>query len=205
MCTELILVLTFLCVWSNEVTAKDGSDGYKTPDFCKGFKCPRYRVVEKYEKFEVREYEPTNWATTIVDLSADVVPQSDRLYRYIRGANKKGSRMNMTLPYSLYLPTSENTDTLPLALFYLPPEFETPKPLDDSIYVYSYPATRWYVRSFKGHLKVEHYFNHARVLTTELAQLKKPFECTFCSCSIYNGLYELDDCHNEVAFMLKDI
>ncbi|XP_063297445.1 heme-binding protein 2-like [Pelobates fuscus] len=205
MCTERILVLTFLCVWGSEVTAIDGSDGYMTPDFCRGHKCPRYRVVEKHEIFEVREYEPTNWASTIVNLSCDYISQSDRLYEYIRGANEKGTKMDMTLPFSVFVPTREKTKKQPLSLFFLPSKFESPEPLDSSIYVYGYPALTWYIRSFDGISNLENCFNQAQVLAKELVHLKKPFDDTFFACNFYNGPYQLNNRHNEAALMLKHI
>ncbi|CAH2253148.1 Hypothetical predicted protein [Pelobates cultripes] len=84
-----ILVLSFLCLLGSGVTAeKEASDGFRTPDFCKGIKCPRYRVVNKYNGFELRAYEPTNWVTTNLDWSRndhDIESGFFRLYQYISG------------------------------------------------------------------------------------------------------------------------
>ncbi|CAH2253146.1 Hypothetical predicted protein [Pelobates cultripes] len=198
---ELARKLLYRC----KVTGIDDSDGYTTPDFCRGFKCPRYRVVEKHENFEVREYEPTIWAATIVDFSADITNQSYRLFKYIHGANKKGTKTEITLPFSIFVPTNKNTKHPPLASIFLPPEFEPPEPLDSSIYVFSYPALTWYVRSFKGQSNIEDFFKHARVLANELMHLKKPFDQIFGACNFYGGTDEQNNHHIEVAYLLGHV
>ena len=62
----------------------------------------KYKVVEKYNRFEIRDYAPHILAETIVegDLEGAGNKAFNRLFRYISGENRLRTKVEMTAPVS---------------------------------------------------------------------------------------------------------
>ncbi|KAL4513272.1 hypothetical protein Ndes2526B_g02030 [Nannochloris sp. 'desiccata'] len=73
----------------------------KRPWFCHGLDCPKYKVVETTDAYEVREYKEAVWATTTVETYNYAMASSigfKRLFDYIGGSNKDEVKIPMTAP-----------------------------------------------------------------------------------------------------------
>ncbi|XP_063297449.1 heme-binding protein 2-like isoform X2 [Pelobates fuscus] len=192
-----ILVLSFLCVWCSGVTDED-SDVYKTPDFCKGVKCPRYQVVEKFIGFELREYEPTNWVTTDLDWSLDdhdIDSGFMRLFKYANGTNQEGILVETGQPLMIFVPLKENKRAS--MSFFLPPEVNVPEP-SENVFLQTFAEMSLYVRTFTSPALDIDFKKNGNILARKLVSQEKTFDDSFIGCVVYDP--ETIPHRNEVFF-----
>ena len=125
----------------------------------------KYKVVEKYNRFEIRDYAPHILAETIVegDLEEAGNKAFNRLFRYISGDNRSRKKVAMTAPVSQQ-PMGENIKmTAPVGQrrvqekwavsFMMPASYtiETlPEPEDRNITLRQVPARRMAAVRYSG-------------------------------------------------------
>lgn len=115
----------------------------------------KYTVVLKEQNFEVREYEPSILAETIVDGAFDNAGNKafSRLFKYISGNNKSRQKIEMTAPVAQKAESDKIDMTSPIAQqeadggwavsFMMPSSFslETlPEPKDPKVILRQVPA-----------------------------------------------------------------
>jgi hypothetical protein len=148
---------------------------------------PRYRVVEVFEEFEVREYEPYLVAETEVTGSREEAGNAGfrRLADYIFGKNEgsrkismtapvaqqegaapAGQKIAMTAPVSQQQRPGEGPSTWTVQ-FMMPAGFtrETvPRPIDPAVVFREIPGRRMAVISYSGTWSEERYEKHLALL-----------------------------------------
>ncbi|XP_053315829.1 heme-binding protein 2-like [Spea bombifrons] len=196
-----LLVLAVVCLCSSAVTAEDeASDA--TPAFCRNLECPKYQVVKKYEDFELRAYEPTQWVSTTMKvdlLGFGMVKSFRRLFKYISGGNIESQKINMTVPVAIYVPVNVPSANATMS-FFVSPELSPPRPLDPEVYLESFPAKSVYVKSFGGYAFDYEYARQSKKLAEELTSLGIPFDNSFYVRAGYNDPFTLFNRHNEVWY-----
>lgn len=137
-----------------------------------GIEKPKYTVLEKQGRFEVRQYPPQLIAETIVD--ADFEDAGNiafkRLYSYISGNNKKKESISMTAPVSQQNLSEKISMTAPViqtpfegkyAVSFLMPSKYTletlPEPLDPSVTIKQVPAQTMAAVRYSGTWSQEKY------------------------------------------------
>ncbi|OCT77765.1 heme-binding protein 2-like [Xenopus laevis] len=201
-----LIVLSLLSLHCTAAQAEDiNLDPEKLPAFCTSYKCPRYQLVRKYEKFEHRIYNATNWVTTSLELDflgIGLVKSFKRLLDYINGQNSEGLEMKMTVPVRIKVPMSDILSTNATMSFFVPPAVVTPPtPLNPAVYVEKLPEISVYVRSFGGYALNSEYEKQAKILVKELVALELPFDNSYGTAAGYNDPLTFFNRHNEVWYM----
>jgi len=120
-----------------------------------GAKTLTYKVVESFDGFEIRKYEPF----LIVSIKTEKMVGSQGfryLFNYISGDNKEGKEIPMTAPVLNRISVEEAS-----MAFVMPEEFSKeniPKPLQEELLIKEMPSGYYAVLSFKGfnnQLKIE--------------------------------------------------
>jgi len=135
----------------------------------------KYKVLEKDNGFEIRDYAPHILAETIVegDLEGAGNKAFDRLFRYISGDNRSRKKVAMTAPVSQQ-PMGENIKmTAPVgqrrvqekwAVSFMMPASYTiktlPEPEDQNISLRQVPARRMASVRYSGFWSEERYFKY---------------------------------------------
>ena len=120
-----------------------------------GIEKPKYTVVQKQGKFEVRQYEPQIMAETVVDAGFDDAGNAAfrRLFNYISGENRTKESIEMTAPVtqksssekiSMTAPVTQRESEGKYAVSFLMPSKYTmetlPEPLDADVKLREIPA-----------------------------------------------------------------
>ena len=172
------------------------------PRFCGKIDCPSYKIAACGNGYEKRCYGPLSWVTTAArELDEkSFSPQFKRLFAYIRGANDKQEKIEMTAPV-LNMMHYNITDhkTAQDMSFWLNIE-NPPKPTDPSVKLYNSKAGCAYVRSFGGYVMSRSYWMYYN-----LYQLTKAMRADkinhILGESVYAGYdspFKLLNRHNEV-------
>ncbi len=145
---------------------------------------PKFEIVRNYGEFELRRYEPTVVAETLVTgMFADSANVGfRRLANYIFGGNKSKTKMEMTAPVSSSpgtAPAEKISMTAPvsqvgagadqwLIAFTMPSKYTIntlPEPLDPLVTLREIPAATFAVIQFSG-------FNSASLVAEKTAELR---------------------------------
>ncbi|KAE8601187.1 hypothetical protein XENTR_v10013573 [Xenopus tropicalis] len=201
-----LLLLSLLYLHGTTSLAEDiNSDAETLPAFCTSYKCPRYQLIKKYEKFEHRIYNATNWVTTSLKLDflgIGLAKSFKRLLDYINGKNSEGLVMKMTVPVRIKVPRSDILSTNATMSFFVPPAVDTlPTPLNPDIYVEQLPEISVYVRSFGGYALNSDYEKQAKILVEELEALELSYNSSYGTAAGYNDPLTFFNRHNEVWYM----
>ncbi|MCA9413006.1 MAG: heme-binding protein [Candidatus Omnitrophica bacterium] len=154
---------------------------------------PKYEVIEKFETFEIRRYDPMIVAETEVKGDFDEVGNDafDILAGYIFGKNEEDLKIEMTAPVNqtpvseaiesgtpttLLTTSSQNNsdgEAAYLITFVMPSEFtmETlPKPKDERVLLKEMPAKLMAAKSYSGSWSREKYLRHETALMEGLKE-----------------------------------
>ncbi|XP_063774225.1 heme-binding protein 2-like [Pseudophryne corroboree] len=176
------------------------------PSFCK-LDCPKYQLVEQYDKFEHRIYEESRWVTT--SLNADhymfgIMNSFRHLFKYISGENSEGLKINMTVPVLTVVPLIKPPTVNATMSFFVPHALENPPtPSDPAVYLKNSPPMSVYVKTFGGYAFDYTYSKKAKALAEELRTLGLQFDDSFVLRAGYDAPFKLFDRHNEVWFLAK--
>jgi len=158
----------------------------------------RYRVVQKFENFEIRLYQE-RYVIQVRYNSDDGGFQ--KLFNYISGKNQKSEKIEMTTPVTQY--SSGNQQIMQ---FYLPNRFDknnAPLPLNNSLEIASIKAGYFAVIRYSGFASDKNFFKHSSILKNSLKkeniQFKEPpIKAT------YNGPFTLPNLRrNEAMYLVK--
>lgn len=145
------------------------------PSFAMAIKEPKYSVLKKDDDFEIRLYEPTIVAETVVDTSDFEEASNEgfrRLAGYIFGGNKVQQKTNMTSPVTteqslkiaMTAPVeTEQRGTSVRIAFTMPSEYtlETlPVPNDSRVALRQLPARKFAAIEFSGRWTEENFRGH---------------------------------------------
>jgi hypothetical protein len=126
---------------------------------------PAHTVVERVERFEVRDYQRYVVAETFVDGSFSAVGNEgfQRLFRYISGENRAAEKITMTAPVEQETASAKIAMTAPVEqqragarwriAFVLPASYtlaNAPRPTDDRVVLAEAPPRRMAVVRYRG-------------------------------------------------------
>ncbi len=150
---------------------------------------PNYKIIEKNDAFEIREYESYIIAQMQVIGNFDEVGEQafPILFKYISGENRKGEKIEMTAPViqentkqkgekiEMTAPVIQEMDTKnsqkKFFSFVMPIKYTLatiPRPLDARISIKEIPAKKIAVRIFSGFWNEENYTENQDILLEEL-------------------------------------
>jgi effector-binding domain-containing protein len=138
-----------------------------------------YKVVEKEDRFEIRDYVPHILAETIVESDIEKAGKMafQRLFRYISGANRSKEKVAMTAPVSQEPKGEKIAMTAPVGQqnvqgrwavsFMMPASYtlETlPEPEDPQITLRQVPARRMAAVRYSGFWSEKKYLRYKKML-----------------------------------------
>ncbi|XP_045165324.1 heme-binding protein 2-like [Mercenaria mercenaria] len=173
-----------------------------------GLEKPVYKVVEKAEDYEERQYAPCKWvSTTVQDMSSEAARSTgfSRLFKYITGENEKEMKIDMTAPVATRIvpgagPNCESTFTVS---FYIPPKHQDdpPKPKSTEVFIEDFPEMNTYVTGFGGFSSDEEWIKKARELSEKVKD--KDIHQEFYFTAGYDSPFKLFNRLNEVWMVKK--
>ncbi|KAM4772183.1 heme-binding protein 2-like [Rhinophrynus dorsalis] len=205
-----LVLLSLLSFCSSVVAGEEkASDGDKYPRFCRNHKCPKYQLVKKYDTFEHRIYEASNWVTTTLELDflgLGIATSFRHLFEYISGKNSEGMEIKMTVPVRIQVP-SKNASfaNATMSLFVPPTVANPPTPKNPAVYLEHFPPKSVYVKTFGGYALKSDFEKMAKVLEKDLVAQGKPFDDSYGTAAAYNDPFTFFDRHNEVWYTVLEI
>ncbi|XP_004086039.1 heme-binding protein 2 [Oryzias latipes] len=166
-------------------------------EHCHGQPCPDYYVLEANEDFEVRQYPPTDWISTIVegpDLSAFMAARS-RLVDFC--GKLPGSDQVCQDTWPAIFTISEMTDGQKVTLSWFIPPGTNIEMSDSSVTVEHRPPAIVFASSFSGFPAVGNSQEHMDVLRKSLTKAGKIFNPHKYIGASYDGFLALSH-YNEV-------
>lgn len=146
----------------------------------------KYKVLEKRDGFELREYAPQVVAETIVqgDFSSVGNEAFQRLYGYISGKNRKAQSIPMTAPVNQEAGSEKIPMTAPVnqeqvgnewrVAFVMPADSrlsDLPAPLDPSVILREIPARTMAALTYSGTWSKKRYDKHLEILKGRMKEL----------------------------------
>ncbi|KAG7333999.1 hypothetical protein KOW79_002406 [Hemibagrus wyckioides] len=191
---EIMMNLRFCLLLMASVSLGGCSEA---PSFCLGYDCPVYTVVNTYESFEERLYEPSQWITTDIasTRASDVQKGFWKLYYFMQGKNKDGKKITSRPVVVSVNDASENGVSIS---FFISAGIVLPEPNDETIKKKDLPASRVYVRVFGGIATEDDAIENVQKLKKDLQVAGKPFDDTRFEAAGYDALWKLVNRHNEV-------
>lgn len=202
-----LCLLACVFLFASAVWAADDSDG-TPPPFCHELDCPKFKVVNKTDAYELREYPAATWVSTklesrLLDIAEPTMFM--RLFNYISGENKDAVKINMTCPVRVrIIPGSAFGKTNFTMSFFVPFEYQSkssdgaPKPTNPDVFIDPAPATRVYVAQFSGFAISPIIAAKAKTLTDTLAAEGVNVEQDYYFFAGYDSPAKLTGRHNEV-------
>ncbi|XP_060557153.1 heme-binding protein 2-like isoform X2 [Ruditapes philippinarum] len=173
-----------------------------------GLEKPVYKVVEKGQGYEERQYEACKWvSTTVQDMSSESARSKGfrKLFNYITGDNEKETKIDMTAPVATRIvpgagPNCENTFTVS---FYIPPKHQDnpPKPKNPDVFIEDFPQMNVYASGFGGFANDDEWIRHARDLSEKVKE--KNIHQEFYFSAGYDSPFKLFNRLNEIWMMKK--
>ncbi|KXJ28510.1 heme-binding protein 2 [Exaiptasia diaphana] len=176
------------------------------PAFCGENECPDFKVIKKSTHYELRHYQPSKWvSTSAVGQSWTSEIQKSLfwpLFGYIQGANKKGEKIDMTVPVITSIrPTKPNEWNFTMSFFLSPSIATPPAPTNDKVFLTSKSDFKVYVHSFKGFAWGQKVWEkHAEMMKKHLDKDKQKYVSSdklFITAG-YDDPMKLFNRHNEV-------
>ncbi len=150
-----------------------------------GIEKPKYEVLEKEGKFEIRQYPPQIVAETVVESDFDGAGNVAfrRLFDYISGGNRTKESIKMTAPVNQEANSEKIAMTAPVnqqeagdkysVSFLMPSKYtvETlPEPLDEDVKIRTIPARRMAAVRYSGSWSRKRYELHKAMLEAFIQQ-----------------------------------
>ncbi|MDJ0927899.1 MAG: heme-binding protein [Gammaproteobacteria bacterium] len=166
---------------------------------------PSYRVVDKRDGIEYRQYEPYLVSETVIERAGDYKDAGNegfrRLFRYISGGNAGQSKISMTVPVKQTATSEKIAMTVPVeqsaaaegwrVAFMLPSEYtlETaPQPTDKRVSIREVPGKLTAVLRFSGRWTDSNYAKKRAALLEALEE-KSVTPVGEVQNAFYNGPY----------------
>jgi hypothetical protein len=213
MSLQKTLVLALCLVLSAVVVAaRDFPAAWERPWYCHDLDCPKFKVLNTTDQYEVRVYESGQWVSTHVEsyLYAAAVTQGfQRLFKYISGANQANEKIAMTAPVATLIepgdgPFCKSNFTVS---FFVPYSLQgkAPQPTNPDVYLQTVPSATMYVLQSGGFVVDDTSLAHkaADLSETLKGEGVAVNEDMFFSAS-YDPPFRLQHRHNEVWVIGKD-
>lgn len=131
---------------------------------------PKYELVEAWDDFEIRRYEPMTLAQTEIeaDFSSSGNAGFKKIAGYIFGKNQEKEKIAMTAPVQ-----QQEKDTKKVISFVMPQEknlSNLPKPEDPSVTFQTVPSQKMAVIRYSGTWSEERYQDHWEKLKAALKE-----------------------------------
>lgn len=202
MASVTLLLMSSLALSGTAVLAERNSvDGF--PPFCGNYECPKYEVLKRYNTFELRRYDSTQWVTTQLDtdmFGLGIMKSFRRLTNYINGQNAEGASIKMCVPVRAVVPLLDPSINATMSFFVPSAIVNPPAPKESSLNLESYSPTSYYVRSFGGFALKSDYEKQSKALSEELDALGLAYDGSFGIAAGYNDPLTFFNRHNEVWF-----
>ncbi|XP_060074161.1 heme-binding protein 2-like [Ylistrum balloti] len=183
----------------NTIKSSFSSSGLETPTYTEG---------KKQDDVQERRYEAAKWVSTSVEGMELKKAQSEgfgRLFKYITGNNKPGTKVDMTAPVATRInpgagPNCENTFTVS---FYIPSKHQAdpPEPSDPKVFIEEWPERTILCQGFGGFAKEETWLSHAKTLTGIVEERGEKVHSNFWFTAGYNSPFQMFGRTNEVWFV----
>ncbi|OWF45244.1 Heme-binding protein 2 [Mizuhopecten yessoensis] len=173
-----------------------------------GLDSPAYKEVNKQDDVDERRYAAAKWVSTSIQGMEHDKAQKEgfqRLFKYITGNNKPGTKVDMTAPVATRVnpgagPNCENTFTVS---FYIPTKHQEdpPQPSDPNVFIEEWPERTILSQGFGGFAKEEAWLGQAKKLAScvETKGVKVKENVWFTAA--YNSPFQLFGRTNEVWFV----
>ncbi|KAL0964433.1 hypothetical protein UPYG_G00323770 [Umbra pygmaea] len=138
-----VLAVAFLCA----------AQGWDEPEFCHGYECPEFDVINTNEEFEARAYKASTWITidSASDSDSDLKVGFTKLWDYTQGDNEESQTINThTWPALISLTEVDGKKNFSLYFFVASENKVLPTP-KAPIRVETIPACIIYVRVFSSY------------------------------------------------------
>lgn len=191
--------ITYLCtvvLWMFSC----GVRGWTAPDFCRGYECPEFKVVQKTKDFEERTYSASRWITTGIASATeeDLKVGFTSLYQYCTGQNNGSTGVTTkTWPATVTITEVEGGKDVSVS-FFIPPGTVLPAPSDPSIREETISARNVYVRIYSSFMSSSAAQANVKQLREALKQAGKAFEPHRYTAAGYQNPWVIFNQHNEV-------
>ncbi|XP_071795897.1 heme-binding protein 2-like [Asterias amurensis] len=202
---KLILLIAFASVCVNTCRSRSIQD---EPPFCRGLECPHFTSMLTTKDYEFRAYPASKWVSTTIigaDYKSATSEGFDKLFQYISGQNSQKQKIEMTAPVINRVipgqgPTCADNFTVS---FMVPFELQanTPMPTDSTIFMYTLPAHKSYVRSYTGFSDETKFLAEAQALAGALNSTQTYDQSYFYTAG-YDSPFNIFNRHNEVWFIV---
>lgn len=188
---HIILITVLILFNTNKAMAKTSSKGIETPE---------YRVINKIENIEIREYPDLLIASTYMgsSYSSNSGNGFRKVAGYIFGANERNEKISMTSPVMVEL-----SDTMKMS-FIMPSGYKInnlPRPDNRDVVIESQGKRTLAVISYSGYSNDEKMKKYSKVLQDILNKNKIAYKGEFLFFG-YNPPYRLINRTNEIAIEL---
>ena len=155
-----------------------------------------YKVVQKFENFEIRSYQERYVIQTRYNNQNGGF---QKLFNYISGKNQKSEKIEMTTPVTQYALGNQQ-----VMQFYLPTRFDqksAPIPLNDAVEVASIKSGYFAVIRYSGFASDKNFYKHASILKKALIKENIEFQDPPIKAT-YNGPFTLPNLRRNEAMYL---
>jgi len=184
-------------------------------DHCHKLECPKYKVMNSTDAYEIRQYPSFKWATASshqksLDYKDANKKNFMKLFRYISGNNVEKKKIEMTAPVLVHVPVTQGPFCAPdfTMHFFVPYEFQSnpPQPVNDTdqVKIMELPEMTVFVTSFGGWMTTESIQEHATALGVALKKDGVNFDDTQLFTAGYDSPFTLFGRHNEIMFLPKN-
>jgi hypothetical protein len=191
-----------------DLTVEMSDDEWKRPDFCGKSDCPRFKTDEHTDNYDVRTYEKSKWATTVVNdtkYELAYTKGTTRLMKYFKGGNEKDESIDLTTPTLVFVPLKEEKDNGETERCYQfsywlgeDHQEEPPQPTDAEVKIEEFDEITVYVRVFSGFASEGSIVKEAKALRDLLKDDDQDFDEHMASLAVYDPPTRLLNRHNEI-------
>jgi hypothetical protein len=195
--------------WADPITAV--LHKWNAPKFCRGYDCPKFKVLKTDGNHELRKYKPATWiATNVTDMKFDDATAEGikRLMKYTSGENENETKIETTTPYfTLLYPSGQGraVDTRFTVQYFLPFKLQDypPEPKAEELGFVEMDEHEVWVRTFGGFAKEKDVLDHAFDFMDTLRDQDIQIEDSVFGFAQYDSIARLLDRHNEVWIWAK--
>ncbi|KAG9275409.1 heme-binding protein 2-like [Astyanax mexicanus] len=194
--STLSVALCFLIVVSHPL-----GECWEAPSFCHELQCPEYTVVNTYDNFEERHYQPSQWITQDIPSihKDDVTAGFWKLYNFLQGENNEKKVIPTTRPGLVSVNEDPGSGKPKVSVsFFIAPNTVLPKPNVETIKVENRPSATIYVRVFGGFASEDDARKNRAMLTKDLKAEGKQFNDKRYEGAGYDPPWNLFNRHNEL-------
>ncbi|CAG5897923.1 unnamed protein product [Menidia menidia] len=202
----LTALVGFLLVLTTEARVGNSSQ----LEFCtETEECLLFDLMCETDKYEVRHYGSVKWVSTDINSYAMefAAPRAFmRLFKYIKGENEGGKKIQMTSPVLVKIPEKKFWERGAFTMSFLLPsehQMNPPKPANDDVYIKEMPEMNVYVMSYGGWMSGMADGSKSKELASALDSVNAKYTKGFHCAAGYNSPMTMFNRHNEVWYAVE--